>query len=59
MTLIALLITVVIVGVILYVVDQLPMPPVYHTAVRVIGIVFILLLLLQLLGYGSGLHLRC
>jgi len=61
MTLIGLLITVVILGLIVWAIEQIPMPPPFAVVVRIIAVIILILILLQFLGYPYGLWLmrRC
>jgi hypothetical protein len=55
MTLIGLLITVIILGLILWAVEQLPLPPPFPMVVRIIFVLVLILILVQFLGlYGGG-----
>lgn len=55
MTLIGLLITIVILGLILWAIEQLPLPPPFPMVVRIIFIIILILILVQFLGvYGGG-----
>ena len=61
MDLIALLITILVIGLvcwlILYVIDQLPLPPPFHQVARIIVIVVAVLLLIRVLLSVSGVSL--
>jgi hypothetical protein len=51
--LIGLLVAIVIVGLLIWAIEQLPLPPPFAVVVRIIGIIIVILLLLQFLGiYG-------
>lgn len=55
MTLVGLLITVIILGLILWAVEQLPLPPPFAMVVRIIFVIILILILVQFLGlYGGG-----
>lgn len=54
MSLIGLLITVIILGLILWAVEQLPLPPPFPMVVRIIFIIILILILVQFLGLYGG-----
>jgi hypothetical protein len=58
MSLIGLLVAVVILGLIFWAVEQLPLPPPFAVIVRVIAIIVLILILVQFLGIYSPLYLR-
>lgn len=60
MSLISLLVFVVIIGLVLYLFEKLPLPYYLKVVVRVLAILILMVWLLQLLGFSGGpnLHLR-
>ncbi len=54
MTLIGLLLTVVILGLILWAIEQLPLPPPFPMVVRIIFVIILILILVQFLGIYAG-----
>jgi prepilin-type N-terminal cleavage/methylation domain-containing protein len=54
MTLIELLIALVILGLILWAVEQLPLPPPFPIIVRIIFVIILILILVQFLGVSGG-----
>lgn len=58
MSIIAILVVLIIVGVVLWGVGQLPLDPMIKTIIRVVAVIFVLLWLLQAFGLLSGSSLR-
>ncbi len=54
MTLIGLLVTIAILGLIVWAIEQIPMPPPFAAVIRIIAVIILILILLQFLGYPYG-----
>jgi len=58
MDLVSLLITVVVLGLLIYAVGMLPLPGLFKTVANILVVVIAIVYLLGLLGYGPGVNLR-